>query len=147
MNDTILVIPRAVKPAGLIFAARTYRIVLNDFGLYILHIGRAMGNKPMPKGYFEKKLTDSLVTKIESKMMKQLFEREKDIDDSNLTDELTSDKSQHFSSPSEVKLSFKQQARGSVKLIVKGKGIHLKLNLSSDDADTAQQIANQFSQT
>lgn len=79
--QTARVIHRVVKAAGLVFAARTYRVVLN---------------KPMSKGYYEKKLTDALVANMETKMVKQLLDRESTIGDNDLAHELTSSKSGYY---------------------------------------------------
>lgn len=94
--QTARVIHRVVKAAGLVFAARTYRVVLNKQGLSIIHIGRAMRNKPVPKGYYEKKLKDALVGNMETKMVKQLLDRESTIGDNDLAHELTSSKSGYY---------------------------------------------------
>ena len=60
----MFVIQRCVKPPGFIFAARTYRLVLNDKGLYLIHIGRAMG----PKVRADNAVSDALAQKMIGKI-------------------------------------------------------------------------------
>ena len=55
-----------------------------------------MRNKPVPKGYYEKKLKDALVGNMETKMVKQLLDRESTIGDNDLAHELTSSKSGYY---------------------------------------------------
>ena len=50
----------------------------------------------MPKGYYEKKLKDALVGNMETKMVKQLLDRESTIGDNDLAHELTSSKSGYY---------------------------------------------------
>ena len=104
----LLVIQRCVKPPGFIFSARTYRIVLNNQGLYLIHLGKAMGVSVQSGGYVADKQAGYMVNKMEAALMKQLEAREENIDNSNLDNELESKESRYFKSPSEVQLNFKR---------------------------------------
>src|SRR3989338_9770020 len=84
----MFVIQRCVKPPGFIFAARTYRLVLNDKGLYLIHIGRAMGPKVRADNAVSDALAQKMIGKMERSMMENLAKREEGIDDANLDKEL-----------------------------------------------------------
>jgi hypothetical protein len=140
-----LVVERCVKPPGFIFAARTYRIVLNKSGLYLLHIGRAMGPKVRADGYLADKLAQSMISKMEKKMMGKLSEREEGIDDANLEQELIlSKKSRRYATRNEVELKFKVLANGLGKLRIKGKGVNVRVEIQPYDVPTVEQILNDF---
>jgi hypothetical protein len=140
-----LVVERCVKPPGFIFAARTYRLVLNRNGLYLLHIGRAMGPKVRADGYLADKLAQSMISKMERKMMGKLNDREEGIDDANLDHELAlSKKSRHYESRNEVELKFKVLTNGLGKLRLKGKGVNVRVEIQPYDVPTVEQILNDF---
>ena len=140
-----LVVERCVKPPGFIFAARSYRLVLNRNGLYLLHIGRAMGPKVRADGYLADRLAQSMISKMEKKMMEKLSEREEVIDDSNLDHELAlSKKSRRYDTRNEVELKFKVLANGLGKLRIKGKGVNVRVEIQPNDVPTIEQILNDF---
>jgi hypothetical protein len=141
----MLRIERCVKPPGFIFAARTYRLVQNDKGLYLIHIGRAMGPKARADNAIADALAQKMISRMESKLMQKLAQREADIDDHNLDRELgKSSKSRHFAKPEEVVLALKIQPNGWGKLRLKGKGVKLRLDIHPQDVYTAQLICEGF---
>lgn len=140
------VIQRCVKPPGFIFAARTYRLVLNDKGLYLIHIGRAMGPKVYSNSATSNAIAHSMIGKMERKLMVKLAEREEGIDDSNLDKELPlSKKSRFFAKPAEVQLSFDPYHQSGARLKLKGKGVRLNLQILPGDIQTVQLILQAFS--
>lgn len=141
----LFVVERAVKPPGFIFAARTYRLVLNGNGLCLIHIGRAMGPKVRADGYLSDKLAQSMISKMEKKMMGKLSQREEDIDDANLDHELTlSKKSRRYDSRDEVELNFEVLENGIGKLRIKGKGVNVRVEIQPSDALTVEKICEEF---
>jgi len=139
------VIRLCVKPPGIIFAARTYRLVLNDKGLYLIHIGRAMGPKVQSNNAMANRLADGMISNMERNMMAKLAAREEGIDDANLDKELPlSKKSRFFGNPSEVQMSFNAHNHSGGRLKLKGKGVHLNLNIDPSDAGLAQAIVDNF---
>lgn len=72
-----IIVPRATKPAGLISRARTYRVVLNPSGLWIIHLGNAMG--PPPPNTIIGKLVGIYLKKLAAKLNRQLRTKEKEI--------------------------------------------------------------------
>ena len=104
-----------------------------------------MRNKPVPKGYYEKKLKDALVGNMETKMVKQLLDRESTIGDNDLAHELTSSKSRYYKNWSEITLKAKTYQDESGKLSIKGKDINLKLSVGKHDVSTMVEITRLFS--
>lgn len=141
----MLIVERCVKPPGLIFAARTYRLVLNDKGLYLIHIGRAMGPKVRADNAISDAIAQKMISKMERNLMEKLAKREAVIDDNDLDKEVPlSSKSRHFANPKEVELKFKMHPNGSGKLRLKGKGVKLGLNILPRDCAVAERICADF---
>lgn len=139
------VVERCIKPPGLIFAARTYRLVLNTKGLYLIHIGRAMGPKVRADNPISDKLAQSMITRVEDKLMQKLAIREAEIDDADLDRELSrSSKSRHYATRDEVTLVFKIRPNGSGKLNLKGKGVKLGLDIHPQDVATVERMLAEF---
>src|SRR3989338_10235291 len=141
----MFVIQRCVKPPGFIFAARTYRLVLNDKGLYLIHIGRAMGPKVRADNAVSDALAQKMIGKMERSMMENLAKREEGIDDANLDKELLRSKKSHFfADPSEVQLSLNANHHNGGRLKLKGKGTRLNLQIFPADMHTAELIVQAF---
>lgn len=139
------VIQRCVKPPGFIFAARTYRLVLNNKGLYLIHIGRAMGPKVHSNNAVSNAIAHNMIGKMERSLLEKLAKREEGIDDKHLDKELPlSKKSRFFAQPSEVRLSYEAHPQTGARLKLKGKGVRLILNLDPSDAAIAQAIVHHF---
>lgn len=139
------VVERCVKPPGLIFAARTYRLVLNNKGLYLIHIGRAMGPKVGSNSAMADRIAEGVISRMEQNLMQKLANREAELDDNDLDKELPrSSKSRHFSTPNEVELELIPHPNGSGKLRLKGKGVKLGLEILPQDISTIETICAQF---
>ncbi|GEM_PF-1834106 len=142
----MLTIERCVKPPGIIYAARTYKLVLNDKGFYLLHLGRAMGPKVRADNAMADRIAQSMISKMEKKMDQKLSKRESDIDFQSLDSELEkSSKSRYFRNSSEVELNLKVMATGLGKLKLKGKGVKLRLDIQPEDLAIAEEILARFS--
>jgi len=104
-----------------------------------------MGPKVRADGYLADRLAQSMISKMEKKMMEKLSEREEVIDDSNLDHELAlSKKSRCYDTRNEVELKFKVLANGLGKLRIKGKGVNVRVEIQPNDVPTIEQILNDF---
>ena len=61
-------IDRAIIPSGLIRSGRTYSLILEDSGLYVIHTGPA-GNNVATSGGLERMLVNKVHQRIEKKVL------------------------------------------------------------------------------
>jgi hypothetical protein len=104
-----------------------------------------MGPKVRADNAIADRLAQSMIKKMEKKMMGKLADREEGIDDNNLDGELNSSKkSRKFESPTDVELKFKIWGSGLGKLRVKGKGVNVRLDIQPQDVPTVEKIVEEF---
>jgi len=73
MNN--LIISRCIKKPGLITGARTYRLVLNENGLYIIELGNAMMETPKTNVVSDA-IAGVIVDKIAENLERKIVEKE-----------------------------------------------------------------------
>ena len=73
-----IIIPRCIKKPGLIVGARTYRLIFNETGLYIIQIGKAMMDAP-PSDPISGAIANSIIDKIAAKREKEMAQVEAEL--------------------------------------------------------------------
>jgi len=145
MNITNIIIPRAVTSQGLIASAKTYRLVFNEGGLHIIHLGRAMGMKAQSGEKIADALATKLAGKFEQGLEAQLAAVEKEIADVPLSALVRRKRS------FQVALREKDTVTALIKdgepprLIVKASGGRIKLIGPLDHTSDFEFIAQSFS--
>lgn len=132
----MIVVERCEKKAGVFVGAKTYRLVLNNDGLYILDLGKAMGARN------ERNLiADKILDKIQENREKQREEKEKELDSVDLKS-LLSDKKNRLLKDIDTREAKYTNLHQHPKLTIKSSVINITLHFWPADADKAEKIAN-----
>ncbi|BCX48278.1 hypothetical protein HAHE_21860 [Haloferula helveola] len=79
-STSTIVVPRTKTRPGLIASAKTFRLVCDDQGLHVIHLGRAMGPKVKSRDPIADKLAGVMISKMERKLEESLAEAEREIE-------------------------------------------------------------------
>lgn len=130
----MIIIEKCEKKPGVFVGARTYRLVLNEQGLYILELGKAMGYKNESNI-----IADKILDKIQESREKQQAEKEKEFNTGDL--DALIDKKKNFlikkSDVKEVKLSNPDTAP---KLTIKSAPLNITLHFWLEDRAKVEQV-------
>lgn len=139
-----IVIPRVVSPQGWIASAQTYRLIFNEDGLNLIHLGRAMGTKVKSGDMLADALANKIVNRMEAKMEANLAAAEKEIEGVPLIDLLGRKKSYQIPIYETGAVTCKIDPNFPSRLIIRATGLKLKL-VGPPDAELAfQKIADAF---
>lgn len=131
----MIVIERCEKKPGIFIGARMYRLVLNDQGLYILELGKAMGARNKKNA-----LADIVLDKIQENREKQHAEKETELGSADLN--LVVDNKKNFlvknTDVKEVKTSHMDYYP---KLDIKSGVVKISLHFSIEDVERVKKIA------
>lgn len=125
-----IIIPRCIKKPGLIVGARTYRLVFNESGLYLIQIGKAMMDTP-PTDPISGAIANSIIDKIAAKREKEMAEVEAELAGKDLNSLVDNKKSYFISKQdfSELKIT---ENMSEIKLKIKSSKINIDLYAHSD---------------
>lgn len=131
----MIVIERAEKKPGVLVGARMYRLVLNEHGLYILELGKAMGVRNK-----QNVLADMILDKIEEKREQQHAEKEHELRTGNL-DRVVDNKKSFLVKKTDVKEVKTSQMDYYPKLKIKSGVVNITLHFSIEDVEQVKKIA------
>lgn len=142
--DQTITIARVKTRPGLIASAKTFRIICDETGLHVIHIGRAMGSKVKSNDPLANKLADVMANKMEAKMEAALRETELQLEGQTLTQLL--ERKHSFSVPFTETGAVRYQAgAGSdTLLVIKSKATKTKLIGTLKERDDFESIARRF---
>lgn len=119
---------RCIKRAGLIDRARTYCLLLNDDGLYILYLGKATGQMPESGDIITQVISDKAVNFFEQRYEKEISASEEKIKNGNLA-EIAKEKHSFFLKKGQVQsFSFNSFHDGTSQIKIKGEGVKITLH-------------------
>lgn len=81
-----IIVPRVKTRPGLIASAKTFRLVCDDDGLHVIHLGRAMGPKVKSRDPIADKLAGMMISKMEQKLEAALAAAEAGLEGKTLTE-------------------------------------------------------------
>lgn len=132
----MIVIERCEKKAGIFVGAKTYRLVLNDEGLYILDLGKAMGARN------ERNLiADKILDKIQDSRDKQREAKENELVAADLKS-LLGDKRNRLLKDIDTTEAKYTNLHQHPKLVIKSNVVNITLHFWPADADKVEKIAN-----
>ncbi len=79
LKMTRIAVPRAKTLPGLIARARTYRLVLDDSGLWVIYLGNAMGPEVKNMGLFAKMISGVILKRIRIRIEKHIAKGEAEL--------------------------------------------------------------------
>lgn len=141
---SFITIPRVVSPQGLIASARTYRLVLNEAGLHVIHLGRAMGMKVKSGDAIADALAGKMVNKMEQNLEIRLAEAEKALEGVPLSELVRRKKSFLVTPGAGTTVTALVKPNLPPRLIVKSPTGKLKLVGPEGSEEDFQQIAVAF---
>lgn len=139
-----IVIPRVISPQGWIASAKTYRLTFNEDGLYLIHLGRAMGNRVKSGDRIADALANKIVNHMEAKMEAALATAEKEIEGVPLSDLLKRKKSYFIPTYENGAVTCKIRANLPAKLIIRATGLKLTIIGPPDAGPGFEKIAHAF---
>ena len=132
----MIIIERCEKKAGVFVGAKTYRLVLNEDGLYILDLGKAMGVRN------ERNLiADKILDKIQENRENERQEKEKELNSADLKS-LLANKKNVLLKRADVKAAKFSNPHQYPKLSIKSGVINITLHFWPTDAGKASKIAD-----
>jgi hypothetical protein len=130
----MIIIEKCEKKPGIFIGARTYRLVLNDQGLYILELGKAMGYRNESNI-----IADKILDKIQENREKQHTEKEKELNTGDLN--LVVDNKKNFlvkkTDIKEVKIA---NINNFPKLDIKSGVLNITLHFWAEDYEKVKQV-------
>ena len=144
MNATTIVVPRVKTRPGLIASAKTFRLVCDDDGLHVIHLGRAMGPKVKSRDPLADKLAGVMITKIEQRLETTLANVERELQGRTLTELLA--RKHSFSIPLTERgaVTSKSVPGGEVMLVIRSPMAKAKLIGHASLAPDFESIAARF---
>lgn len=133
----MVVIERCEKRPGIFTGARTYRLVLNEQGLYILELGKAMGYRNKGNA-----IADKILDSIEKQRLQQDELRTLELEHADLAKLVENKKNFFVKKGADTHVEFKQQT--FFNLIIKSPKVKMKLYLSPNDVHKATAIVAFF---
>lgn len=131
----MIVIERAEKKPGVFVGARMYRLVLNEQGLYILELGKAMGVRNK-----QNVLADMILDKIEEKRGQQHAEKTNELNSADL-DLVVDNKKSFLVKKADVKEVKASQMDYYPKLKIKSGIVNITLYFSMEEVEKVKKIA------
>lgn len=120
-----IIIPRCIKKPGLIVGARTYRLIFNETGLYIIQIGKAMMDAP-PSDPISGAIANSIIDKIAAKREKEMAEVEAELAGKDLNSLIDNKKSYFIRKENFNELKITENV-SEIKLKIKSSVINIDL--------------------
>jgi phospholipid N-methyltransferase len=130
----MIIIEKCEKKAGVFTGARTYRLVLNEQGLYILELGKAMGYRN--ESNF---IADKILDKIQENREKQQAEKEKEFNSVDL-DRLVDGKKNFLIKKTDVKEVKISNLNMIPKLDIKSSTLNITLHFWQEDRANVEKV-------
>jgi len=130
----MIIIEKCEKKPGIFVGAKTYRIVLNDEGLYIMELGKAMGYRN--EGNI---IADKILDKIQENREKQYAEKEKELSSGDLNS-LVDNKKNFLLKKADIKEVKIANLTGFPKLDIKSGVINITLHFWQEDKEKVEKV-------
>jgi hypothetical protein len=130
----MIIIEKCEKKPGVFIGARTYRLVLNEQGLYILELGKAMGYRN--ESNF---IADKILDKIQENREKQQAEKGKELDAADL-DRLVDKKKNFLIKKADVKEVKISNLDTVPKLDIKSGVLNITLHFRIEDREKVEKV-------
>lgn len=134
----MVVIERCEKRPGIFTGARAYRLVLNEQGLYVIELGKAMGYRNKSNV-----IADKLLDSMEKKRLEEQAQRTAELENIDLAQVVKNKKNFFLEKGSGTQVQFQQGAIS--RIFIKSPRIKMTLFLSPFDTDKAAMIQAFFS--
>jgi hypothetical protein len=122
------------KKPGIFVGARAYRLVLNDDGLYILELGKAMGYQNTGNV-----IASKILDKIEESRDKQQAEKSKELSTADLS-RLVDNRKNYLVKNSDVKEAKTANLSTNPKLEIKSGVLNITLHFNQQDKEKVEKI-------
>jgi hypothetical protein len=130
----MIIIEKCEKKPGVFVGARTYRLVLNEQGLYILELGKAMGYRNESNI-----IADKILDKIHENREKQQAEKEKELNAADL-DRLVDKKKNFLIKKTDVKEVKISNIDTVPKLDIKSGVLNITLHFWQEDRAKVEKV-------
>lgn len=138
MNETV--IARCLKRPGLIDRAKTYRLVHNSKGLYLICLGNSTVDTPAGKGSVAGVIAGKVIDKMAEKFEKTAQETEARIEKEGLDTMAKTKKSYYVPAQKIESFVHKPGANGTSTVDIKGEGVKMRLWVHSSYDNDLQHI-------
>lgn len=134
----MIIIDRCEKKPGVIVGARMYKLILNEDGLYVLQLGKAMGprNQSNP-------IADRILDNLQAKREKAHAEKEREMMSGNLKD-LIDNKKNFLITKADMQELKPGNMQYSPKLKIKSGGLKITLHFHPQDREKVEGILAYF---
>lgn len=130
----MVIIERCEKRPGIFTGARAYRLVLQDEGLYILELGKAMGYRNSSNV-----IADKILDKIQESRDKEQAERARELSTLDLSQQVDNKKN-FLIKKSDVKEAKVANLSASPKLELKSNVLNIALHFVAADKEKVEKI-------
>lgn len=124
-----ITIHRSLKRPGLIDRARTYRIILNQEGLYFICLGKATMEVPQRGDVIAEAIAGKILQGIAGKFEKEIQETEARLEKEGVVAMAKTPKSYFIPSNAISLFEAKQLGDGVIRLTAKGNGVNITLDI------------------
>jgi len=138
-----IIIDRCIKKPGFIEGAKTYKLVLNENGLYIIEMGKAMGERVHHSG-ISGAIADKLIDKMEARREREIAGKQAELAQTDLDDLIKDKKNFLLNKESIDSIEFKEGIEPILKIKSKIKNITLHFHVDyTDDIKTIFNVLKQ----
>lgn len=136
----MIVIDRCTKMPGLIDRGRTYRLIYNERGLYIICLGRATNDVYVGGDLISNAIADKIINLIANKFEKEIQATETRLKTASL-DEIAKERKNYYLPVEQiVQFNIEKNYNNTVKIKIKGQGVNINLLAHSYYTDHIESI-------